>query len=191
MINYRIHPLAAAIALNHFRDLDNRIKIRNENLNYLSTKINELNTCIKAPITREYCHRGAYYGYKPLYYGLEKWGVPSFVYAKALEMEGFDVGIPGSKPLHLLNLFQGGEKDLYSFRGKKNNLLNDYICYKKGDLPTSEYYYLHTLSFPTFTFVDKSIIDKFIQAIKKIDDNKEELIEYCKNKGCFMGNNNN
>ena len=162
-LNYRIHPLAAAIALNHFRDLDNRIKIRNENLNYLSTKINEL----------------------------KKWGVPSFVYAKALEMEGFDVGIPGSKPLHLLNLFQGGEKDLYSFRGKKNNLLNDYICYKKGDLPISEYYYLHTLSFPTFTFVDKSIIDKFIQAIKKIDDNKEELIEYCKSKGCFMGNNNN
>ena len=184
-LNYRIHPLAAAIALNHFKDLDNRIKIRNENLNYLSTKINELNTCIKAPITRKDCHRGAFYGYKPLYYGLEKWGVPPFVYAKALEMEGFDVGVPGSKPLHLLNLFQGGEKDLYSFKGKRGKLLNDYIFYKKGDLPKSEYYYQHTLSFPTFTFVDKSIIDKFILAIKKIDDNKEELIEYCKRNGYF------
>ena len=184
-LNYRIHPLAAAIALNQFKDLDNRIKIRNENLNYLSTKINELNTCIKAPITRKDCNRGAFYGYKPLYYGLEEWGVPPFVYAKALEMEGFDVGVPGSKPLHLLNLFQGGEKDLYSFKGKRSKLFNDYIFYKKGDLPKSEYYYQHTLSFPTFTFVDKSIIDKFILAIKKIDDNKEELIEYCKRNGFF------
>ena len=156
-------------------------------MNYLSEKINELNTCIKAPITKPNCHRGAYYGYKPLYFGLEKWGVPANVYAKALEKEGFDVGIPGSKPLHLLELFQGGEKDLYSFKGKESKLLNDYIHYEEGDLPKSEYYYKHTLSFPTFTFVDKSIIDKFIQAIKKIDDNKEELIEYCKKNGCFQG----
>ena len=97
-------------------------------------------------------------------------------------MEGFDVGIPGSKPLHLLNLFQGGEKDLYSFREKESKLLNNYIKYKEGDLPKSEYYYQHTLSFPTFTFVNRDIIDKFIMAIKKIEDNKEELIEYCKNK---------
>ena len=41
-LNYRIHPLGAAIALNHLKDLDNRIRIRNENLNYLSAKINEL-----------------------------------------------------------------------------------------------------------------------------------------------------
>ena len=184
-LNYRIHPLAAAMAINHFRDLDNRIKIRNENLNYLSLKINELNTCIKAPITRVNCFRGAYYGYKPLYYGYEKWGVPPEIYAKALEMEGFDVGIPGSKPLHLLNLFQGGEKDLYSFRGVYRPLLNNYINYKEGDLPKSEYYYKHTLSFPTFTFVDKNVIDKFVEAIKKIDENKEELIEYCKINGCF------
>ena len=184
-LNYRIHPLAAAIALNHFKDLDHRIKIRNENLDYLSTKINELHTYIKAPITRNDCNRGAFYGYKPLYYGLEEWGVPPLVYAKALEMEGFDVVVPGSKPLHLLKLFQGGEKDLYSFKGKKSKLLNDYICYKKGDLPKSEYYYQHTLSFPTFTFVDKSIIDKFVLAIKKIDDNKEELIDYCKRNGYF------
>jgi len=184
-LNYRIHPLAAAIALNHFKDLDHRIKIRNENLDYLSTKINELHTCIKAPITRNDCNIGAFYGYKPLYYGLEEWGVPPLVYAKALEMEGFDVGVPGSKPLHLLKLFQGGEKDLYSFKGKKSKLLNDYICYKKGDLPKSEYYYQHTLSFPTFTFVDKSIIDTFVLAIKKIDDNKEELIDYCKRNGYF------
>ena len=39
--------------------------------------------------------------------------------------------------------------------------------------PKSEYYYQHTLSFPTFTFVDKSIIDKFILAIKKIDENRK------------------
>jgi dTDP-4-amino-4,6-dideoxygalactose transaminase len=183
--NYRIHPLAAAIGINHFKDLENRIKIRNENLNYLSAKINELNTCIRAPITREGCFRGAYYGYKPLYYGLEKWGVPAKIYAKALEAEGFDVNIPGSKPLHLLNLFQGGEKDLYSFRGKSKPLLNSYICYKEGDLPKSEYYYKHTISFPTFTFVEKEIIDKFIEAIKKIEQNKEELIEYCKINGCL------
>ena len=70
--------------------------------------------------------------------------------------------------MHLLNLFQGGEKDLYSFRGKSKPLLNSYICYKEGDLPKSEYYYKHTISFPTFTFVEKEIIDKFIEAIKKI-----------------------
>ena len=187
-LNYRIHPLAATIAFNQFKDLDNRIKIRNENLNYLSKKINDLNTCIKAPITKNDCNRGAYYGYKPFYYGLEKWGVPAFIYAKALEMEGFDVNVPGSKPLHLLPIFQGGEKDLYSFRGKPQQLLNNYICYKKGDLPKSEYFYQHTLSFPTFTFVDKTIIDKFVDAIKKIEDNKDELIEYCKNNGYFVNN---
>ena len=32
-------------------------------------------------------------------------------------MEGFDINIPGSKPLDL-TIFQRREKDLYSFRGK-------------------------------------------------------------------------
>ena len=63
--------------------------------------------------------------------------------------------------------------------------MNSYICYKEGDLPKSEYYYKHTISFPTFTFVEKEIIDKFIEAIKKIEQNKEELIEYCKINGCL------
>ena len=107
-LNYRMHPLAASIACNQFLDLDHRIELRNKNLNYLSEQINKFSTCLKAPVTRTGCSRGAFYGYKPFYYGLEKYGVSAKTYVMALEAEGFDVSIPGSKPLHLLPLFQGG-----------------------------------------------------------------------------------
>ena len=117
-LNYLFYPLALNIALNQFKDLDNSIKIRNEKFKYyLSKKINNKNSSIKPSITKNDCSRDDYYDYKQFYYGLEKWDVPAFIYDKALEMEGFDINIPGSKPLDL-TIFQRREKDLYSFRGK-------------------------------------------------------------------------
>ena len=179
-LNYRMHPLAAAIAVNQFKDLDNRITKRCNNLDYLSSIIDDIGTIIKPPVTREGCTRGAYYGYKPKYFGYEDWGVPIDIYVNALRAEGLDINIPGSKPLHLLNIFQGGEKDIYSFRDNKKKLVNNYICYKKGDLPNSEIFYNHTISFPTFTYTKKEIIDMYAETIKKIDDNKDELISYAR-----------
>lgn len=173
-MNYRMHPLAAALANIQFQDLDNRINMRCDNLNYLSSLL-ENTEGIEPPITRSYCTRGAYYGYKPHYKGDKLWNIPIELYIKALNAEGVLVDIPGSKPLHLQPLFQGGEKDLFSFRGRTEKIVGDYRVYKAGDLPTSEEFYRTSLSMPTFTGVSNQLLEQYAAAIRKISRNVHEL----------------
>jgi dTDP-4-amino-4,6-dideoxygalactose transaminase len=173
-MNYRMHPLAAAIANIQFQQLDNRIMARCDNLNYLSSLLEGIEGIIP-PVTKSYATRGAYYGYKPHYTGQELWGVPLARYVEALRAEGVDVNIPGSKPLHLLPMFQRGERDLFSFRDKYEDISGDYRVYSKGDFPISEAFYSTSLSMPTFTGVSNGLIDQYVAAFKKVADNIAEL----------------
>lgn len=173
-MNYRMHPLAAAMACIQFQDLDNRIQLRCNNLNYLSELLTSVDG-INPPVTQPYVTRGAYYGYKPHYTGSESWGISIELYVKALKAEGVLVNLPGSKPLHLLPLFQGGEKDLYSFKGKSEELTGEYRTYKKGDFPISESFYEKSLSLPTFTGAPDLLIEQYAAAFKKVSENVPDL----------------
>ena len=89
-------------------------------------------------------------------------------YVEALQAEGVDIDIPGSKPLHMLPLFQIENDGMYGFKKR---------IYKDGDFPVAEKYYNNLMSMPTFTLPSsKKIIDQYLKAFEKVGDNYEELL---------------
>ncbi len=166
-LKYRIHPLGAVIALVQFKKLDKWIKLRRETLNYFSKKLEGI-PGIEPPETRTYVDRGAWYGYKPKYKPEELDNLPVQKYIKALQAEGVEIHKPGSKPLHLLPLFQIENDRMYGFTKK---------TYKRGDFPKAEKYYESILSLPTFTLPpERDIIDQYIEAFQKVANNIKELV---------------
>ncbi len=168
-LKYRIHPLGAVIADKSFDKLEEVIALRKEKLNYLSEKLKGIKG-ISPPITRDYVTRGAFYGYKPFFKPEELNNISREDYVKALQAEGLDVTIPGSKPLHMLPLFQQ----------KNTGFYDDFIkrkTYKNGDFPNAEKYWNNILSLPTFTYESYELIDKYVEGFKKVADNINELVK--------------
>jgi dTDP-4-amino-4,6-dideoxygalactose transaminase len=183
-LNYRMHPIGAAIANVEIDHLSERIAGRKHNLDLLSNLLADI-PGITPPITRPYVTRGAYYGYKPLYQTEELKNLPVNVYVDALRAEGVDIHMPGSRPLHLLPLFQSLTDEMYvnGWPRKGPQVSNTYI-YKRGDFPNSEFYYSHALSMPTFTEVNDEItqtIEQYADAFRKVARNLDNLIKYAAN----------
>ena len=161
---HRIHPVSAAIANSELKKINFYIKKRHKMLNYFSKKIKEI-PGINPPITLKNSHRGAFYGYRPFVNTSELKNIKVNTLIKYLQAEGMEVRFAGNKPLHQLPLFSNrrlGPK----FLGKKTSLFRNYK--KKGALPQSEKFYNTTLSLITFTFENKSLINQYIKAFKKV-----------------------
>lgn len=182
-MNYRMHPLGAAMASRQMDELDERIHARRTNLDYLTSLLAEIEG-IEPPITRKEVTRGAYYGYKPHYIGEQLWGLPLEAYVEALQAEGLKLGKPGSKPLHLLPAFQQQNvQDVYSFNGKGPRFFEIFdLGYKKGDLPISEQFYQNSLSLPTFTGAPNSLIEEYAEAFYKVSQNVDQIKDWWRNK---------
>lgn len=173
-LKLRAHPLAAAIADVQLRRLDERIEARHENLRYLSQRLYTI-PGIDPPVTRSYVHRGAWYGYKPLYRPEALGGVSKQRYIEALQAEGVEVHEPGSEPLHLLPLFRNPKN--WPYQGPHLNSIDlQRYSYKPGDLPCCEAYYAKALSLPTFTLPSKDVIDQYASAFEKVYIHHEELL---------------
>lgn len=178
-LKYRMHVLAAALARVSFSKMEERIKTRNENLNYLSHLLKDI-PGILPPITKNYVTRGAYYGYKPLYQKDQMGEISVELYVKALVAEGIEVKKPGSKPLHMLPLFQKKNDGMYHNGWPKiSPFVEKTVVYKDGDFPKAESYYKRALSIPTFTSPgNKQLIEQYAAAFLKVYENRQELINY-------------
>lgn len=178
-----MHPLAAAIARVSLKNLDKYIETRKSNLDYMTQAL-ENSLVITPPRTQSYVTRGAFYGYKPLFVPLEAQGVHLGTYMKALQAEGLDIHEPGSKPLHLLPLFQTVKDGMYNYccpRGCPH--VKHTFIYKQGAFPVSEDIYARSMSFPTFTnSTDITIVEKYIEAIYKVENHLDDLLYYQLNK---------
>ncbi|OLB79920.1 MAG: hypothetical protein AUI14_08885 [Actinobacteria bacterium 13_2_20CM_2_71_6] len=161
-LNYRMHPFAAALALQSSRDMDARIATRADLLGRLAAGLAAIPGLVP-PVTREGCDRGAYYGFKLRLSG--PWlDAGAEVVAEALAAEGLDVHPPGSRPLHLLPFFQDGAVPL-SRNGAPIRLPE----YKAGDFPVAEELWRTSLSLPTFTFPDeRALVDRYCEAFRKV-----------------------
>jgi dTDP-4-amino-4,6-dideoxygalactose transaminase len=171
-LNYRIHPLAAALAMVQFGKLDERIELRRRRLEYLSQGLAKI-PGISPPVTRPHVTRGGYYGYKPRYLAEELDDLPMDLYIRALRAEGIEIKRPGSGPLHLSSLFRGA-------RGGLNNFVNSRAdtrrTYEKGDCPVSEKIHEVALSMPTFTYEPFSLIDEYIYGFRKVTEHLGDLL---------------
>lgn len=178
-LKYRMHVLGAALARASFAKMEERIQLRSKNLHHLSQLLKDI-PGIEPPFTKQHVTRGAFYGYKPLYQQDEMEGLHVEIYVKALQAEGLEIKKPGSKPLHLLPLFQQMHDGMYANGWPKKNPFNDRIpVYKEGDFPKAEFYYSRALSLPTFTSKDdQPLIEQYAQAFWKVYQHRDELIHY-------------
>jgi perosamine synthetase len=172
-LNYRMHPLAAALAKAQFVELPQRIALRSERLNRLSSLLSGI-PGIEPPVTREHVTRGAFYGYKPRYNQDELLGLPIDAYLKALRAEGVEISRPGSPPLHLSALFSGAEYGIASFT---HSLPSSRRSYAPGDLPVSERVHKVSLSLPTFTYEPMELVEEYASAFAKVARNRDQLLD--------------
>ncbi len=172
-LKQRIHPVSAAIADEQMDTIFDKIEIRRK---FAKKIIRELEGVKGIRIPKIESHvEPSWYAFIFQYVPEELGGLPRDLFYKALVSEGcLDLDIPSSTcPLNLLSLFQN-PKELYPS-------YEDKVQYSKGDFPNAEKFYQNILKIPVWSNEeDLSIIQQYIDAIKKVSENHMELIEYLK-----------
>jgi perosamine synthetase len=161
---YRMHPLAAGIALRQLERLDDRNAQRRRNLELLSELLDGV-PGVDPPRTRAGYTRGGWYGYKPTYRPQELGGLPKKRFMAALRAEGVRVKEPGSPPLHRLPLF-----DIDAGQAARLGLpLGGAPARGRDECPMAEAIYPLLLSLPTFSGDDcEPVIRQYGEAFAKV-----------------------
>jgi dTDP-4-amino-4,6-dideoxygalactose transaminase len=168
-LNYRMHPLAAALALNQFSQLDRYIEGRNDNLGRLSAGLAQI-AGVAPPTPKAYATRHPFYNYKPLYDAAALGGLDRRLYIAALKAEGVPVEDSTSLPLHCEALFQTRDDLSGTYGGEPNRR-----CYRNGDLPNAEAYAERALRIPSYTEPRTGLIDQIVEAFGKVARNVDAL----------------
>jgi perosamine synthetase len=169
---YRMHPMAAAIARVQLRRLDARNERRRMNLERLSRLLQAAHG-VKAPVTREGCFRGGWYGYKPIFVPEEMPDIDIVKYIEALRAEGVLVKRPGSPPLHHLPLFNLSDESRHTLRLPWRTGASQQIS---AACPNADKIYPLLLSLPTFSGECDEVIDQYGAAFSKISDGYDQLV---------------
>ncbi len=171
---FRIHPLAAAIALVQIKKLPATLQARRENLEYLSAGLAEV-PGLTPPYTAPECTRGAWYGYRVLYDPRALGGLPKERFMEALKAEGVEVNGERYRLLHFEPLYQGPEiagECPFPAPGVRAHMHN----YAAGDFPVAEAIQPRLLALPTFTLQPcRELLDQYVAACQKVAANAEQL----------------
>ncbi|MBF6332496.1 DegT/DnrJ/EryC1/StrS family aminotransferase [Nocardia transvalensis] len=167
-LKHRIHPLAAAIALQQLSHLDDYLEGRRRIAEYLGEELDGMDG-ILAP-RHEPDVQPSWYGL-PLYYDSDAFDdVPIERFHGALQAEGcHEIDRPGSTcPLNLLPVFQDPGPLFPGFTGK--------LAYAPGDYPRAEDLHYRTLKLPVWhREEDLPLIDQYIEAIYKVAKHSSDL----------------
>lgn len=175
--NYRLSELHAAVAIEQLKKIDKLNKPRIELANYLTARIKKFRWLSGVEILKRSTH--TFYVY-PIKFFADKIGVKRKTFVEAMRAEGFILGAGYVKPLYLMPLYQ--KKEIYP-RSKFPFVSRDYktgVSYKKGICSVAEKMFENELLLATICNSQrtKKDIDLFVKAIKKIEDNIEELKKY-------------
>lgn len=119
--------------------------------------------------------KGAWYSPTCHYAPEELDGLPVTKFIEAMQAENLPVFTLGNTPLHLHNvfhhvdLFNQGQPTALAF-GQRD------VRQGKGALPVSEGAFERAFRYSRFTKLDKGLIDRYVGCIKKIIDNRGELL---------------
>jgi perosamine synthetase len=174
-LNYRMHPLAAAIASRQMDRLDSYLAGRNRNFSHLSQGLATV-PGIAPPVTRPHVDLHAYYSYKPSYAPDQLGGLPITRFVEAVRAEGVPLVRYDSPPLHLLKVF-GHQDPPFISHGRPEVLVagGKRRAYGPGDFPSAECYVGNLLSLPAYTDDVRSQLDQFIEAFDKVARHADEL----------------
>lgn len=175
--NYRLSELHAAVAIEQLKKIN---KLNNPRVNlakYLTSQLKKFSWLAPCEILENSTH--VFYVY-PIKFFAEKIAVKRETFAKAMAAEGFALDQGYTKPLYLMPVYQ--KREIYPAR--KFPFVSEEFGtdarYCKGDCPVAERMFEKELLITSIcnsqrTKVD---IDLFIKAIKKIEENIEELKKY-------------
>jgi dTDP-4-amino-4,6-dideoxygalactose transaminase len=173
-LNYRMHPLAAAIANVQFARLEDHIQGRRDNFTYLNEKLTGYPGLI---LPREQPgDRHVYYSYKFSYLAEES-GIPIDLFVEALRAEGVDISRSKTLPLHHEAVFQEQYTPMKCYDKHPRP------TYSAGDLPNSELYANRALSLTEYTTPARPLLDQYVLAIEKVIENAKALIDYGNRRG--------
>jgi perosamine synthetase len=182
-LNYRMHPLAAAIANRQMDRLESYISGRRANLEYLSARLAEI-PGVEPPAAGLHVTRQVYYSYKPTYRPEDLDGLPIVVYVDALRAEGVPIDRYDAPPLHVTEMFRGdqppfvshGVPEAFARGGRRRS-------YRPGDFPAAEDYAARLLALPAYTDPVRGALDAFAAAFAKVADHADELREHAARAG--------
>lgn len=168
-LKFRIHPLAAAIALDQLGRLDSYLEGRRAIAAHLCEQLTDLPGIIVPTLPEGV--RSSWYGLPLGYVANELGGLPVDRFYKALRAEGcHEVDRPGSTcPINLLPLFQEPDPLFPLYNGK--------IEYKTGDFPNAEAIHHGTIKMPVWHHEnDIPLVNSYIEAFRKVIDNYHDLL---------------
>ena len=168
-LKHRIHPLAAAIALDQLGHLDDYLAGRARIAAYMREQLDDL-PGITVPQHGQNV-RSSWYGLILQYKAEELGGLPIERLYDALKAEGaHEVDRPGSTcPLNLLPLFQE-PCPLFPQCEEKLN-------YSPGDFPRAEAIHRNTLKLPVWhQEEDMPLVESYIEAFRKVTHHYRDLL---------------
>jgi len=172
--NYRVHPLAAAIARIKLKYLDQQNIVRQKCAEYLSQGLKEI-PGIKPPYVAPGCTH-VFHMYCPAYKSEDLNGLPRNKFIQALNAEGVPIFLWAEVPFHL----RPRSMEHY-FYGKgcpwECPLASRKVTYKKGDCPVAErrceVEELNLYWTPMVTY-DEELLDQILAAFRKVTNRLEE-----------------
>lgn len=161
-LNYRMHPLAAALARRQLEDLDEHLEGREANLGLLSAGLAGV-PGVEPPARRPYVTRHSWFAYKPLYDAGALGGLDRRLFLAALKAEGAPVEDSTSLPLHLEPLFRTADD-----RSRTYGRVPNRRVYAPGDLPAAESYAERALRISPYTDPRPRLMEQIVEAFEKV-----------------------
>jgi perosamine synthetase len=170
---YRIHPVAAAIALAQLQRLEENNARRRENIEYFLDGLRSMR-CWNVPQTPSHMERSYYecwIAYDPRGAG----GVPKERVIEALRAEGATVSDARYNLLHQQPIFQ--EPEHYQPGGAFSILAHcsNKPLYAVDALPVSEATRQNLVRVPTFPAATRQLLDQYLTAFHKVDEHLGDL----------------
>ena len=156
---YRIHFLAAKIALIKLKKINQLNLERKRVFNYFSQKLKS-SKLLTAPKNKNFFTRGGFYGYKVLMKKNKSINIKNFILI--LKSKKVDARRTVTPPLHLTKTFKNGNI---------KNFFKDYsFKYNPKNLKNSEWFHENHISFPSFYKKEhEKIIDEYIRIILSVE----------------------
>ena len=176
-LNYRMTEMEAAVAKCQLKKLDFLNSKRIELADYLTHSLKEIQGFTPPKVFEKNKH--VYYFY-PIKFCEATIGIPRDLFAKAVEAEGFTLRAGYIKPIYLEPLYQ--KKICFGLNGYPFNVNKNFskIKYEKGICPNVERLQESELFITNIIYppLNKSHMQLFIDAILKVIDNRDELLNY-------------
>ena len=167
--NYKIHPLAAVIAIEDMKRLPKFIRNKKKNLKYFNKQLNKMNiNGVKPLFIDRDCELGASHCYS---IKIDQDGLKSIgkeTYLRILSAENLNVDNISIQPLHKKAIFKLPMKNYFKdFIGPK--FFDSKPKYKKGDFLVSEEYFNNHFLISGDVFDSKYLLDKHLEGFQKVD----------------------